>query len=250
MAAPLSKKLVLITGASRGIGLSISQKFAHAGASLILVSRTKSHLDAALSTLPPPPPPPGGVIEHQAVAGDVGDPEFWEEVRRGCGKKLDILVNAAGITHYSLLMATKTETIQEVIRTNLTGSLLGCRAVVRGMVRARSGCIINISSALGIKAGMGSVAYAASKAGIIGLTRSLAAEVGSSGVRVNAILPGYIDTDITSGMTEGARKDALELTPMKRMGTAEEVADAAMFLALNRFANGSQVVLDGGFSAT
>ncbi|KAG0642052.1 hypothetical protein HOY80DRAFT_918103 [Tuber brumale] len=244
MTNSLSKKLVLVTGASRGIGLSISQKFAHAGASLILISRTKPHLDAALSTLPP-----GG--EHQCIAGDVGDPELWEEVRGGCGKKLDILVNAAGITHYSLLMATKSETIQEVIRTNLVGSVLGCRAMLRGMVRARSGCIINISSVLGVKAGMGSVAYAASKAGVIGLTRSLAAEVGSSGVRVNAILPGYIDTDMTrAGMTERARRDALEFTPMKRVGTAEEVADAAMFLALNKFANGSQVVLDGGLSAT
>ncbi|PUU72661.1 hypothetical protein B9Z19DRAFT_644813 [Tuber borchii] len=243
MTSPLSKKLILITGASRGIGLSISQKFAHAGGNLIMVSRTKSHLDAALSTLPP-----GG--EHQSITGDVGDPEFWEEVRGGCGKKLDVLVNAAGITHYSLLMATKSETIQEVIRTNLMGSVLGCRAVLRGMIRARSGCIINISSVLGIKAGVGSVAYAASKAGVIGLTRSLAAEVGSSGVRVNAILPGYIDTDMTSGMTEGARRGALEFTPAGRMGTAEEVADAAMFLALNKFANGSQVVLDGGLSAT
>ncbi|PWW77750.1 NAD(P)-binding protein [Tuber magnatum] len=243
MANPLSKKLILITGASRGIGLSISQKFAHSGASLILVSRTRSHLDAALSALPP-----GG--EHQCIAGDVGDPEFWEGVRGGCGKKLDVLVNAAGITHSSLLMATKPQTIEEVIRTNLVGSVLGCRAVLGGMVRARSGCIINISSVLGIKAGMGSVAYAASKAGVIGLTRSLAAEVGRSGVRVNAILPGYIDTDMTSGMTEGARREALEFTPMKRMGTAEEVADAAVFLALNKFANGSQIVLDGGLSST
>ncbi|KAB8293914.1 hypothetical protein EYC80_009387 [Monilinia laxa] len=117
------------------------------------------------------------------------------------------------------------------------------------MLRRREGCIINISSLLGIKGGRGSAAYAASKAGVLGLTRALAAEMGGSGIRVNAIVPGYIETDMTRAMTDIARKEALNAIPLSRFGDASEIADAAVFLATNKYANNCVLNLDGGLSA-
>ncbi|KAI9679507.1 MAG: hypothetical protein M1817_005529 [Caeruleum heppii] len=163
--------------------------------------------------------------------------------------QIDILVNAAGLAHSSLFMKTTPALIEDVVQTNLMGTMWACREMVKGMVRRRRGCIINISSLLGVKGGTGSVAYAASKAGILGLTRSLAAEVGPFNVRVNAIVPGYIETQMTREMTLEARQRALDAVPAGRFGTAAEVADAAVFLASNEYANNCVLNLDGGLSA-
>ncbi|CAD6447496.1 98b5c0d1-435d-4f2c-b312-9ccb5e36a095 [Sclerotinia trifoliorum] len=129
------------------------------------------------------------------------------------------------------------------------GTIWGCKIIGKDMLRRREGCIINISSLLGIKGGRGSAAYAASKAGVLGLTRALAAEMGSAGIRVNAIVPGYIETDMTRAMTDLARKEALNAIPLSRFGEVTEIADAAVFLAANKYANNCVLNLDGGLSA-
>ncbi|PQE05235.1 3-oxoacyl-acyl carrier reductase protein [Rutstroemia sp. NJR-2017a BBW] len=163
--------------------------------------------------------------------------------------QIDILVNAAGITHSSPLITTSPDLIESVLHTNLQGTIWGCKVVSRMMVRRREGCIINVSSLLGMKGGRGSAAYAASKAGVLGLTRALAAELGPSGIRVNAIVPGYIETDMTKAMPTAARTEALNAIPLSRFGDVEEIADAAVFLATNRYANNCVLNLDGGLSA-
>ena len=150
-------------------------------------------------------------LDHERIAGDVADPAFWdpENVESPLYKqgKIDILVNAAGLSHSSLFLRTSRKTIDKVMSTNLTGTILASQAVGKKMLkdRSRTGCIINIASLLAVQGGKGSSIYAASKAGIVGLTRSLAAELGSSGIRVNCILPGYIATRMTDGKSSRCR---------------------------------------------
>ncbi|KAG4421795.1 hypothetical protein IFR04_005045 [Cadophora malorum] len=226
--SPLASKTTFITGASRGIGAAIAQAFAKEGARCILVGRNMELLEGVRAELE-------GVDDegedggHKVLVGDVGDAGFWEGIRKE--KNIDILVNAAGITHYSPLFVTSPALLDEVLRTNLMG------------------CIINVASLLGSKGGKGSSAYAASKAGVVGLTRALAAELGEKNIRVNVILPGYIETDMTEAMTPDARAAALNSIPLKRFGQASEIADAAIFLARNKYANNCVLNLDGGLSA-
>ncbi|KAI9821916.1 MAG: hypothetical protein M1827_002498 [Pycnora praestabilis] len=250
----LQNRKCIVTGASRGIGLSIAKCFAKAGASCVLVGRNTYSLEKAVSGLLQDDE---GDRKHCVRVGDVGDRMFWETL----GKEMadvDILVNAAGMTHSSLLMATKSELVKKVIQTNLMGTIWGCQIMSKHMLRrkAADSCVINVSSLLGVKGGKGSAAYAASKAGILGLTRSLAAELGQANVRVNAIVPGYIETQMTEtnvqvkDMTAEARSQALESIPMRRFGKDEEIANAALFLAKNPYANNCVLNLDGGLSAT
>ncbi|ATZ56403.1 Bcoar1 [Botrytis cinerea B05.10] len=195
--------------------------------------------------------------ECMIACGDVGEREFWEGEfgrgkRGGEGNpkpKIDILINAAGLTHASPLITTSPSLIENILQTNLTGTIWGCKIIGKEMLRRREGCIINISSLLGIKGGRGSAAYAASKAGVLGLTRALAAEMGSAGIRVNAIVPGYIETDMTRAMSDPARSEALNSIPLSRFGDVTEIADAAVFLATNKYANNCVLNLDGGLSA-
>ncbi|KZF19414.1 NAD(P)-binding protein [Xylona heveae TC161] len=234
----LSGKKCLITGASRGIGRAIAARFAAEDASCVLVGRNVSTIEKVAAELE-------GKARHQTRAGDVGDRAFWVETAKEL-KDIDILVNAAGITHSSLLLATKPELVENIYRTNLLGTTWACQVFAKNMVRRKAGCIINVSSLLGVAGGRGSAAYAASKAGILGLTRALAGEMGQSNIRVNAIVPGYIETQMTD---ENARAQALEAVPAKRFGKPEEIADAAIFLALNEYANNCIINLDGGLSA-
>ncbi|MCJ1433452.1 hypothetical protein MMC27_002814 [Xylographa pallens] len=145
-------------------------------------------------------------------------------------------------------------TVEQVIQTNLMGTIWGCQIIAKAMIRqhrepSNTACIINVASLLGIKGGRGSTVYAASKAGVLGLTRSLAAELGPSNIRVNAIVPGYVATSMTEAMTQEARSAALQSIPQKRFGTPEEIADAAIFLATNAYASNCVLNLDGGLSA-
>ncbi|KAL2068867.1 hypothetical protein VTL71DRAFT_15205 [Oculimacula yallundae] len=266
--SPLAKKTSLITGASRGIGAAIAQAFAREGVRCILVGRNQELLEQVKGGLDrvdlgdDEGRKGGGERggEHRVLVGDVGDAEFWRGV--GKEKNIDILVNAAGITHYSPLFVTSPALLDEVLRTNLMGTMMGCRALGKGMLGRKGGCIINVASLLGIKGGKGSSAYAASKAGVVGLTRALAAELGEKNIRVNVIVPGYIETDMTEGtnylvwsnvqgvaMTPEARSTALNSIPLKRFGQASEIADAAVFLAKNQYANNCVLNLDGGLSA-
>lgn len=202
----------LITGGSRGIGLSIAQLFARNSYRCTLVSRSATSLEAAVSTLDTSHLP--SPYSHSYTAGDVSSPSFWNHERntedpsifsrRYNGDKIDVVINCAGITQSSLFSRTKADRIKEIVDTNLTGMMIGTRYLLRhGHLRRKSEgfspVIINVSSLLGVKGGIGAVAYAASKAGVLGFTRALAEELSSSGVRVNAIVPGYISTDMTAG---------------------------------------------------
>jgi len=243
----LASKKCIITGASRGIGEAIARRFAEEGAICILVGRHESTLADVASKLHQTETGNDDHVHH-IVTGAVEDRRLWDTIAKE-HKVVDVLVNAAGISHASLLMATKPELVNQVIQTNLMGTIWGCQIIAKNMIRRKGGSIVNVSSLLGIKGGEGSTVYAASKAGILGLTRSLAAEVGSRGVRVNAIVPGYVETQMTDAMDASARSKALDAIPLKRFGDASEIADAALFLATNAYANNCVLNLDGGLSA-
>ncbi|MCJ1288087.1 hypothetical protein MMC26_007440 [Xylographa opegraphella] len=264
----LAGKHVIVTGASRGIGLAIARLFAtHGVERMILVGRSDA-LNQASEAISQ-----DTAIEVKIAIGDVKRRSFWMDIGYDM-RNVDILVNAAGVAHSSLLVTTKCQTAEHVIQTNLMGSIWGCQIIGKAMMRqcrkpSNTACIINVASLLGVKGGRGSTVYAASKAGVLGLTRSLAAELGPSNIRVNAIVPGYVETSMTEGrlnvpdvvrrkadlnhntaMTKEARSAALQSIPQERFGTPDEIADAAMFLATNAYANNCVLNLDGGLSAT
>lgn len=270
---------VFITGGSRGIGLAIAQAFAKQSYRCTLVSRSEETLKSALSTLEPST----SSTPHRYIAGSISAPDFWttthfKEQDLGKGEdasKIDILVNCAGITQSRLFTTTPAEDIQSIVDTNLTALMLGTRFLLRNKYlhttsrsRVDAGSeftpsIINVSSLLGLSRGYGAVAYAASKAGVLGFTRALAAEYVGHGVRVNAIVPGYVESDMTKGMLRvlyAAPEQELmvldlnasqlkESIPLKRFGKPEEIAHAALFLAENQYAHNCVLNLDGGLSA-
>jgi 3-oxoacyl-[acyl-carrier protein] reductase len=172
-----------------------------------------------------------------------------EEVVALCGR-IDVLVNNAGITRDGLLMRMTDEDIDAVIDVNLKGALYWCRAVARPLTKARSGCIVNVSSIVGLTGNAGQSNYAAAKAGIFGLTRSLAAEFGGRGVRVNAVAPGYIQTDMTAGLPEQVKEASLKRIPLGRLGEPADIARAVLFLASDAasYVTGTTLVVDGGMS--
>ncbi|MCJ1380454.1 hypothetical protein MMC17_003559 [Xylographa soralifera] len=244
----LAGKHIIVTGASRGIGFAIARLFATHGAErMLLVGRSNTLAQASEAI------GKDTATEIKTSIGDVRRRSFWKDLGQDM-RKVDVLVNAAGVAHSSLLVTTKPNTVEQVIQTNLMGCIWGCQIIGKAMMRQRrepgnTACIINVASLLGLKGGRGSTVYAASKAGVLGLTRSLAAELGPSNIRVNAIVPGYVETSMTEAMTQEARSAALQSIPQERFGTPEEIADAAMFLASNAYANNCVLNLDGGLSA-
>ncbi|KAH8677955.1 hypothetical protein BX600DRAFT_506947 [Xylariales sp. PMI_506] len=248
----LKGKHAIITGGSRGIGLAIAQRFASEGARVTLAGRVEKTLQQAalsLSTGLSPGAAAGSVKHHGYHVMDVREEAAWEGLAQQCkGSGIDILVNAAGISQNSFLVRTRAQAADDIIDINLKGTIWGCRAISTLMMAQKSGCIINVSSLLATHAGRGASVYAASKAGIVALTRSLAWELGRFGVRANVLLPGYIQTEMTESMdTDGNLSTHI---PLGRLGLAEEVADAAAFLALNPYAHNTVLNLDGGLSAT
>ncbi|KAJ9138708.1 Gluconate 5-dehydrogenase [Pleurostoma richardsiae] len=239
----LAGKKAVITGGSRGIGLAIAQRFASEGAACVLIGRPASTgtLASAVEKLPPAAHP----NHHAFVAGSVSDSWTWEQVLEK-HDRADILVNAAGISQERLLFKMDDLAIQSILDTNLLGATLGCRVLGKRMARRGGGCIINVSSLLAYKGGRGASVYAASKAGMLGLTSALSLELGRLGVRVNALVPGYIQTQMTEDLNEASVTKGI---PLGRMGTVEEVADAAAFLAKNPYANNCVLNIDGGLSA-
>ncbi|KAI0911032.1 hypothetical protein F4823DRAFT_623832 [Ustulina deusta] len=241
----LSGKRCFITGGSRGIGLAIAKLFASKGASCLLIGRNHENLETAVSSLRQAYPSQ----PHDSRAFDVSVIGGWQALMaEGEKEPLDILVNAAGISQNSSFFQMTTPEIDQILDVNLKGTILGCRVVIRKMMRQKSGCIINISSILATHGGRGASVYAASKAGIIGLTRSLALEVGRFNIRTNVIQPGYIQTDMTKAIDKNG--NLATLIPMGRLGLAEEVADAALFLANNSYAHNCVLNIDGGLSAS
>ena len=233
----------LITGGSRGIGLAIGEAFASAGARVALVARDGERASSAAAGLPGE--------GHGGFACDVGDSGAVQEVLKAVEAEMGevhILVNNAGITRDGLLVRMKDEDWDEVMRTNLKGAFNFTRAVARGMMRRRGGAILNVSSVVGLMGNAGQANYAASKAGLIGLTRSVAREFASRGIRVNAIAPGYIETDMTAALS-GEQKEALqEQIPMGRLGSPDDIAAAARFLVGPgaTYITGQVLTVDGG----
>ena len=226
-------KICVITGASRGIGEAIARRFAAEGGRVYALSRSESKTEATWIMC--------DVSDEASVDAAITD----ILAREG---RIDILVNNAGITRDGLLMRMKTEDWDAVLDTNLKSAFLLSRAVVRLMLKQRDGCILNVSSIVGISGNGGQTNYSASKAGIIGFTKSLAREVASRNVRVNAVAPGFIETTMTDKIPEDFKAKLKEAIPLGRVGSAEEVANAALFLCspLSTYVTGAVLNVDGG----
>jgi len=233
----LEGKNALVTGASRGIGRAIAVELATAGASVVLSYRTGADDAVALAA----------EIGARALHADVSDPDSARALVEEAGE-LDILVNNAGVTRDGLLVRMSDDDWNTVIDTNLASCFYTCRAAARGMMKRRSGSVVNISSIVGIHGNWGQTNYAASKAGIIGFTKALARELGSRSIRANVVVPGYVKTQLTDVLPDGATKAMLQSTPLGRLGDPEDVAGAVRFLCSEEasFITGAVLLVDGG----
>ena len=246
MSAVLDERVALVTGGSRGIGQAICIELARAGASVVFTY--KSSPDGARET---EKRIGEGAGRCRVAQCDVADGEAGDALVAGVVKeegRLDILVNNAGITRDQLIMRMKPEDFDAVIATNLRGTWNMCRAASRPMLRARGGRIINLSSVVAQMGNPGQSSYAASKGGIEALTRSLSRELGSRGITVNAIAPGFIQTEMTAALPEETRKALLARIPLGELGTVEDVARAVRFLASDdaRYITGQVIHVNGG----
>ena len=241
----LENQIAVVTGAGRGIGRAISLRFAAEGADVVCVSRTAENSEKVAGEI--------RALGRKAWAHavDVGDSAMVaavaEKVMTDCGK-VNILVNNAGVTRDGLLLRMSDADWDTVLNTNLKGAFLVTKAFSRAMLKQRSGRIINISSVLGLVGNAGQCNYAASKAGLIGFTQSVAKEFASRGITVNAIAPGFIETDMTADLKEPARTELLKVIPMRSLGQPEDIANAALFLAspAARYITGQVLTVDGG----
>ncbi len=244
----LTGQVALVTGASRGIGRAIAVQFARCGASVAGVARTKEGLDATLAAIREA----GGTAE--GFAADVSKAEdvnrVVEQVEATFGGKIQVLVNNAGITKDGLFLRMEDDAWDAVLDTNLKGTFLFCRAVGALMMRQRYGRIINITSVSALRGNPGQANYAASKAGVIGLTRTIAKEIASRGVTVNAVAPGFITTDMTDILPEKVKAEVKEHIPVRRLGVPEDIADLVTYLASPSasYLTGQVIAVDGGMT--
>jgi len=241
----LTNQIAVVTGAGRGIGRAIALKFAAEGADIVCVSRTAENSEKVAGEV--------RALGRKAWAHalDVADADAVnaaaEKILAEAGK-VDILVNNAGVTRDGLLMRMSDADWDTVLDTNLKGAFLVTKAFSRAMIRQRAGRIINLSSVIGLIGNAGQCNYAASKAGLIGFTQSAARELASRGITVNAIAPGFIETDMTSGLKEEMRAALLKQIPLGVFGQVEDIAGAALFLAgpAARYMTGQVLTVDGG----
>lgn len=244
----LKDKVALVTGASRGIGKAIALSFSREGAFVIInYNGNKEKAEEVKNEIIEK----GGKAEIYQCNVAKGDEakEMIDSIIKTYGK-LDILVNNAGITKDGLIMKLSEDDFDDVIDINLKGTFLCTKHVARQMMKQRSGRIINMSSVVGVMGNAGQVNYSASKAGIIGLTKSLAKEIGSRGITVNAVAPGYIDTDMTNELSDSVKEKILEGVPLKRMGKPEDIAEACTFLASDKasYITGQVIGINGGMA--
>ncbi len=237
----LAGRTALVTGASRGIGKEIALELARQGASVRCVATSAKNCEATVAEIAAL----GG--EATAHGANVGDSAAVEELIKEVGA-VDILVNNAGVTRDTLLMRMSEEDWTTVLQVNLTSAFLLAKGLSRPMMKARFGRIINVSSVIGVHGAAGQANYAASKAGLIGLTKSLAKELGSRGITCNAVAPGFISTDMTHELSEEIRTGILERTPLGRLGEPGDIAGVIAFLASDAagFITGQVIEVDGG----
>jgi 3-oxoacyl-[acyl-carrier protein] reductase len=241
----LQNEIALVTGASRGIGAAIADKLAQAGATLIGTATTEKGAEAITERLR------NAGLKGKGMALNVSDQSSINALMEALAEEFGnptILVNNAGITRDNLLMRMKDEEWDDIINTNLTSVYRLSKAVLRGMMKARKGRVINISSVVGVIGNAGQTNYAAAKAGIHGFTHSMVREVGSRGITVNAVAPGFIETDMTKELPEAQRMQLIDNIPMRRLGQPEDVAYAVLFLAgeSGRYITGETLHVNGG----
>lgn len=240
----LKGKNIFITGSTRGIGLAMAHKFASLGANIVLNGRREigeelisEFSDYGVQVIP--------------ISGDVSNSTDAKRMVEEAIEKLgsvDILVNNAGITKDKLMLKLTEEDFEQVLKVNLVGAFNMTQAVLKPMTKARQGAIINVSSVVGLIGNVGQANYAASKAGLIGFTKSVAREVAARNVRVNAIAPGMIESDMTDVLSDKVKETTLAQIPMKRFGNTSEVAEVATFLARQEYLTGQVIAIDGGLA--
>ncbi len=236
----LTDKIALVTGASRGIGQAIAQLLANAGAKVALVARTESAVHDAANKI-------GGLAVAADVARSADVDAAVSKVEKELGP-VDILVNNAGLTRDGLLVRMSEDDWDTVLNVNLKGAFNMMKRVSRSMMKRRAGRVINVTSVVGITGNAGQANYSSSKAGLIGFTKSMARELASRNVLVNAIAPGFIDTDMIRALNDAQRTAILEQIPLGRLGAGDDIANTVLFLSsdLASYITGQVLVVDGG----
>jgi 3-oxoacyl-[acyl-carrier protein] reductase len=241
----LTNQIAVVTGAGRGIGRAIALKFAAEGADVACISRTQENSEKVASEIRALGRKAWAHAVDVADAGAVN--AAAEKILTECGR-VDILVNNAGVTRDNLLMRMSEAEWDAVLDTNLKGAFLFTKAFSRALLKQRSGRIINVASVIGLTGNAGQCNYAASKAGLIGFTKSVAREMASRGITVNVLAPGFIETDMTAGLNEDLRANVLKQIPLGSFGQPDDIAGVAVFLAgpASRYITGQVLAVDGG----